>query len=41
MALDQLELDPAVPMKSSVQQIREGDGKGVVDPDASEIEVWR
>jgi hypothetical protein len=41
MALYQLEIDPAVQMKSSVQQIREGDGKGVVDPDASEIEVWR
>ena len=40
MALYQLEIDPAVQMKSSVQQIREGDGKGTVDPDASEIEVW-
>lgn len=39
MALYQLEIDPAVQMKSSVQQIREGDGKGTVDPDASEIEA--
>lgn len=39
MALYQLDIDPAVQMKSSVQQIREGDGKGVVDPDASEIEA--
>lgn len=37
MELYQLDLDMAVQMKPSVQRIREGDGKGIVDPDG-EIE---